>query len=168
MEIKIREALPSDAGQILEHIKICGGETDNLSYGSEGLKLSIEEEKKFLENLLKSKNQIMLVAETNGSIVGTANYSTSNIKRMSHRGTIGVCVQKKFWKRGIATSFMKQLIKFGREEAKGEIISLKVRSDNDSAIHLYKKFGFKKIGTFEGYYRIGDELIDVLFMNLKL
>lgn len=168
MKFLLREAQPNDSKQIIEHTKICGSETDNMSYGSEGLQISVEEEERFLENLLNSNNQIMLVAEVNGVIVGTANYSTSNVKRLSHRGSIGLCVQKKFWNQGIATSLLEYLIRFGREEAKAKIISLGVRSDNEPAIHLYKKFGFEKIGTFEGYYQIDNKLIDVDFMNLKL
>ena len=168
MDFEIREALPSDAEQILLNAKICGGETDNLSYGKEGFSYTLEQEEEFLKNLLKSQNQILFVAEVDSKIVGIASYTTSNIKRLSHRGSIGLCVQKKFWNQGMATSFMEHLIKFGKEEAEAKIISLGVRSDNQVAIHLYKKFGFEKIGTFEGYYEIDNELIDVDYMNLKL
>lgn len=168
MKINIREALPSDAEKILEHIKICGSETDNLSYGEEGLPITIEEEEKFLEDLLNCDNEIMLVAEVNGMIVGTANYSTLNNRRMSHRGTIGLCVQRKFWNQGIATNLIETLIKFAKEKAKSKIISLEVRSDNKAAIHLYKKFGFEKIGTFESYFEIDGDLIDFDYMYLKI
>ncbi len=168
MKINIREALPSDARQILEHIKICGSETDNLSYGEEGLPITIEEEKRILQELLNCNNEIMLVAEVNGMIVGTANYSTLNNRRMSHHGNIGLCVQRKFWNQGIATNFIDTLIIFAKDKAKSKIISLEVRSDNKTAIHLYKKFGFKKIGTFEGYFEIDGDLIDFDYMYLKI
>lgn len=168
MKINIREALPSDARQILEHIKICGSETDNLSYGEEGLSITIEEEKRILQELLNCDNEIMLVAEINGMIVGTANYSTLKNRRMSHRGNIGLCVQRKFWKQGIATNFIDTLIVFAKDKAKSKIISLEVRSDNKTAIHLYKKFGFEKIGTFEGYFEIDGDLIDFDYMYLKI
>lgn len=168
MKINIRETLPSDARQILEHIKICGSETDNLSYGEEGLPITIEEEKRILQELLNCDNEIMLVAEVNGMIVGTANYSTLKNRRMSHRGNIGLCVQRKFWNQGIATNFIDTLIVFAKDKAKSKIISLEVRSDNKTAIHLYKKFGFEKIGTFEGYFEIDGDLIDFDYMYLKI
>lgn len=53
MNFKIRRALPSDAEQILEHTRICGGETDNMSLGSEGFRITIADEAKFLEKLKK-------------------------------------------------------------------------------------------------------------------
>lgn len=168
MDFTIREALPSDAKEIIEHTKICGSETDNMSYGPEGIQISVKEEEKFLEGVLNNSKQIMLVAEINGVIVGTANYTTSNVSRLDHRGSIGLCVQRKYWNMGIATSFMEHLIKFGKEESKSKNISLAVRSDNHVAIQLYEKFGFKKIGTFEGYYEIDNKLIDVDYMILKL
>ena len=166
MKINIREALPSDAEKILEHIKICGSETDNLSYGEEGLPITIEEEERFLQELLNIDNEIMLVAEVNGIIVGTANCSTLNNKRMSHRGTIGLCVQKKFWNQGIATNLIETLIKFAKDKAKSKIISLEVRSDNKTAIHLYKKFGFEKIRLRENYYSLTHEDAFIMLKEL--
>lgn len=168
MKINIRESLSSDAEQILEHLKICGSETDNMSYGEEGLPITNEEEERILQELLNSDNEIMLVAEVNGIIVGTANYSSSKNRRMSHRGSIGLCVQRKFWNKGIATNLIETLIRFAKEKAKSKIISLEVRSDNKAAIHLYKKFGFEKIGTFEGYFDIDGDLIDFDYMYLKI
>lgn len=168
MNFRIREAIPSDAEQILEHTRICGAETNNMSYGAEGLTMTVEEEADFLEKLNNSDNQIMLVAEMDEVIVGTANYFTSNRKRMSHRGSIGLSVQKQYWNQGIASSFIKELIRFAKEKAGAKIISLEVKCDNEVAIYLYKKFGFKKFATFEGYFEINEELIDFDYMNLKL
>ena len=43
-----------------------------------------------------------------------------------------------------------------------------VSAENEAAIHLYRKFGFEKIGTFKGYFKIGEELIDFDIMELFL
>lgn len=168
MERKIRPAKPSDAEQILDHTKICGGETDNMSYGEEGFNITIEEEEKILEKIGKSQKQALFVAEVDGQIVGTGTYTGSNNKRMAHRGSIGLCVQKLYWSQGIGSALIEALIGFGKNTGQAKIISLGVRSDNHAAIHLYEKYGFKKIGTFEGYYEIEGKLIDVDYMNLKL
>ena len=66
-----------------------------MNYGAKGLPMTVEEEADFLEKLNNSDNQIMLVAEMDEVIVGTANY-------------------------------------------------------------LYKKFGFKELATFEGYFEINE------------
>lgn len=49
-----------------------------------------------------------------------------------------------------------------------EIISLEVRSDNERAIKLYKKFGFEKIGIYKGFFKIDEEYIDFELMNLYM
>ena len=40
MNILITKAMPEDAKEILEYLKKIGGETDNLTFGSEGLLIS--------------------------------------------------------------------------------------------------------------------------------
>ena len=42
-------------------------------------------------------------------------------------------------------------------------ISLEVKNDNDPAIHLYEKFGFKKVAIRKGYYHG----IDAILMERK-
>lgn len=40
--IIIREALAKDAEQMIEYLKIVGGETDNLTFGETGLPVTVE------------------------------------------------------------------------------------------------------------------------------
>ena len=40
----ITRARPEDAAALLDYLKIVGGETDNLSFGAEGVPLAPEEE----------------------------------------------------------------------------------------------------------------------------
>ena len=47
-EFDIREATPEDAEKIIAYLAQVGGETDYLSFGKEGLPISIEEEEKFI------------------------------------------------------------------------------------------------------------------------
>ncbi len=168
MKIIIEKAIPSDAEEILELTKIFGSESDNLSYGEEGINQSIESEMKYLKALQDNSSNVFLLAKLDGKIIATANYSSYEKKRLSHRGEIGLCVLKKYWNKGIGTKLLKEILVFAKESAKSEIISLEVRSDNVSAIHLYKKFGFKKVGTFKGYFKIDNEYIDFDIMQLNI
>ena len=168
MDYIIETATPNDAEAILTLTKVCGAETDNLSYGEEGLSISVEQEKVYLQSVLKSDKDIFYVAKIGQSIVGTANYFTFSKKRMAHRGELGLCVRKSAWGKGIGRALTEKILDFAKNQAQADIISLEVRSDNIRAIKLYQNLGFKKIGTFEGYFKIDDQLINFDIMELKL
>lgn len=168
MSIIIEKAQPQDAKEILEFLKITGGETDNLTFGSEGIPISVEAEEKYIESLLNSNSSVMLAAKKDGKIVGTASFQGFERERMKHRGEIAVSVLKSEWGQGIGKMLMETVIKFAKETAKAEIISLEVRSDNERAIGLYKKFGFEKIGEYKGFFKINGKYIDFDLMNLYL
>ena len=95
--LEIRKVKISDAKDILEYFKIIGGETDNLSFGPEGIPITIEAEEEYIKNILNSKNQLFLVAVDGKEIVGTATFSGLNGMRVAHRGEISVAVKKSMW-----------------------------------------------------------------------
>ena len=50
-DIVIEKAKPEDAKALLGFLYIIGGETDNLTFGAEGLPISVEEEQDYLASL---------------------------------------------------------------------------------------------------------------------
>ena len=80
--VNIRKARPEDAENILSLLKIMGGETDNLTFGAAGIPFSVQQEAEYLEGLADSKTDLDLVAETDGELCGTANYSQMKRRRM--------------------------------------------------------------------------------------
>ena len=44
----IERARPEEAAELLDYLKIVGGETNNLSFGAEGVPLSLEAEQDYL------------------------------------------------------------------------------------------------------------------------
>lgn len=164
--IEIVRAKGQDTEALLEYLKIVGSETDNLSFGAEGVLLDVEEERKYLDQQTKSLNDIQLLAKANGEIIGTASLIRKK-KRMSHRAEFGISVKKAWWNCGVASTLMEYILEFAKSTGV-EQINLEVRSDNKRAITLYKKFGFHKLCTFPGFFKIDGELIDFDFMNLEI
>lgn len=165
----IRKAAVSDAENILEYCKAVGAETDNLKFGAEGISLTVEKEREYLKSFTDSDKQLYLVAEENNEIVGTAVFSGLSKARLSHRAEISISVKKAMWGNHIGTRFMERIIDFAKNTAHTEIISLEVRSDNERAISLYRRFGFEKIGTFDGYMKVNgkDVSCDIMRLNLS-
>ncbi|WP_274656975.1 GNAT family N-acetyltransferase [Streptococcus equinus] len=165
--VTIREAKASDAKAIIEFCYQIGSETDNLSYGSEGIGLSVADEESILAEIQNADTSFFLLAEVNNQIVGTCNCSGFRKKRLAHRAEIGIAVKKSNWNQGIGRKLMTQLIALAKQSGL-KILSLEVRSDNKSAIHLYENLGFQKIGTFKGFMEVDGLLIDFDIMELVM
>jgi len=163
--IEIRRALPEDAEQMLKNLKIIGKETDNLTFGEEGLPFTVEQEQEYIKSL-EGTRSVFFVALVDGKIVGDASFTAESRERMAHRGEFGVSILKEYWGRGIGGMLLEKIIDFARNEAKAEIISLEVRSDNTRAIKLYEKYGFIKTGTFPKAFKVRGEYADIDTMVL--
>ena len=166
MSFTIEKAKPEDAAALLDYLRAVGGESDNLTFGAEGIPATVEEETAFLEKNTTSPRSIMLLAKEDGEIIGDGHIEAFS-RRLSHRAGLGITVRKKAWGRGVGTALMERLIAHAREKEL-EIIELQVRSDNLRAIRLYEKFSFQKIGHYPKFLKIGDVYASCELMNLYL
>ena len=166
MDIRIEKAAPTDAAMLLEYLRQVGGEMDNLTFGSEGMPFSVEAEAEFISSVENSIDNIMLLAKSDEKIVGCASLSRLP-RRMRHRGDFAISVAKEYWNKGIGSQLLNNIIAFAKEN-NFDSIDLQVRSDNKSAIHLYEKYGFKKIGRHPAFFKIENEDISFDIMCLDL
>ena len=164
--IEIREARAEDAEALLAYVKRIGGESDNLTFDGNGFPITVEQEQHFLENVHSDPGSIHLIALKDGKIIADGSLSGFP-RRMSHRAGLGISVVRDEWNHGIGSMLMERLIGFAKESGI-ELINLEVRADNDSAIHLYEKYGFRSIGTSPAYFKIGDQYFDFVLMVLDL
>ena len=167
MEIIYREATPADAQALLDYLKTVGGESDNLTFGAEGLPVTAEQEEVFLSGMQNNPNFLMLSAFDGDEIVGNASISRLPRARFAHRWEIAISVRKSHWGCGIGSNLLNRLIEFAKNNG-AEVISLEVRSDNERAKALYHKFGFEQFGTYRKFFKINGEYFDADYMNLYL
>ena len=165
-DIIIKEAQPGDAEKLLNYMKRIGGETDNLTYGAEGVSIPIEKEAEFLRIVANDPHSVFYCAWKDTELVGTANLSGLP-RRMSHRAEMGISVLKDEWNNGVGAMLMSHLVEYANDNGI-EIINLEVRSDNAAAIHLYEKYGFNKTGTIPAFFKIDSEYVDFDVMSLDL
>ena len=162
----IERARAEDAAALLDYLKIVGGETENLSFGAEGVPLTPEEEQTYLGKQCESADNVQYLAKVNDEIIGTASLNRKP-RRMSHRGEFGISLKKAWWGCGAASALTGAVLAFAKENG-FEQLNLEVRSDNIRAIRLYEKFGFRKMCTFPRFFKINGEYIDFDLMNLDL
>lgn len=106
-----------------------------------------------LDNSLISKDEVIsflkdnpfakyIICIDNNTIVGFLYYSDIYDRIEINQ----ITVFPKYRNNGYGSMFMNYLISFDKP------ISLEVKSDNTIAIHLYEKYGFKKVSVRKGYY----------------
>ena len=162
----IERARPEDAAALLTYLKIVGGETQNLSFGAEGVPLSLEAEQAYLRAQFGSSDNVQYLAKVNGEIIGTASLNRKP-NRMRHRGVFGISLKKAWWGCGAASALTEAVLAFAMENGFSQL-NLEVRSSNARAIRLYEKYGFRKLCTFPHFFLIDGEYIDFDLMNLEL
>ena len=168
MDYVIRKATSSDAEELLRYLKQIGSESDNLTFGEEGMPFSLEAEQKFLESLEKSDSTVIFCAFDGDKLIADISVQRVTRDRLKHRGNIGISVLKDYWRNGIGTSLMKTALDYSKNVMGMEVVTLEVRCDNERAIRLYEKFGFKITGTIPAMMKINGELIDCYTMTLFL
>ncbi|WP_308514206.1 ribosomal protein S18-alanine N-acetyltransferase [uncultured Turicimonas sp.] len=117
-------------------------------------------EKSFLSSM-KEHHSYCIVSK-NGSKESVAGYvvfsSVFDEGELLHIG-----VSKEFQKKGLAGRMLSFMNEFG-DANKIKKWFLEVRRSNDPAVALYKKFGFKTVGTRKNYYKTPTGREDALIM----
>lgn len=166
MNVIIEKVNTKDAAAMIEYLKQIGAETDNLTFGSEGLSITLEAEEMYIKEIEESSSDVMFVAKVDGKIVGDASLNRLP-RRMSHRGDFGIAVAKAYWNQGIGSRLLEKILDFAKDND-FKIIDLQVRTDNLRAIHLYEKYGFKKIGVHPAFFEINNKYVSFDYMCLEL
>ncbi len=138
----IREAEKEDASRIIDYINKVGKETDLLTFGEGGFGITVDKEAEFIEGISKSDNQLMICAFIEDELVGQLVFTGGSRPRIKHAGEFGITVLKEHWGKGVGSELISYLIRWAKETKIVRKINLRVRSDNQNAISLYRKLGF--------------------------
>ena len=108
------------------------------------------QESEFLKEKTESKNEIEIVAEINGKIVGTAGIDAVGGKfKISHRADFGIAILKEYCGLGIGSALTNACIECARAAGFSQL-ELNVVAENKAAVSLYKKLraAKKRIAAF--------------------
>lgn len=166
--LTLRKPTEDDAGEIIIYLNIVGGESDNLLFGKNEFHLTVEEEREFIRRLNYDNSKLMILGLIDNNIVGIAQISSSNRKRIAHNSEIAISVKKDYWRQGIGSRMMEELIHFAKEQGTIKNISLGVKASNHNAIKLYEKFGFKKVGLHKNFFNINGQYDAKILMDLHI
>jgi len=164
----IREANIFDAQNILNYLNCVAGESDNLTFGLNEFGCSILEEEAIIEDYQAHDNALYLIGVIDRKIVSILTFSGGMRARTKHAGELGISVLSEKCQLGVGTHMMQTMIHWAMDTGIVTKINLKVVKDNEMAIHLYKKFGFKVEGINTRSMKIDGVYVDCIFMGLEL
>jgi RimJ/RimL family protein N-acetyltransferase len=166
--ITIRKAKIEDAQAVLQYLDQIGKESDNLTFGEEGIGYTLEDEEKMIQSYDENLNSTMFIALDSNQIVSIGNLSASKRERTKHISVLGISVLKSHWNMGIGKQMMNTLIEFAKQAPDTKAVHLEVRSDNCVAIQLYESVGFKKNTTIPKMMFVKDTYYDIDLMIHEL
>jgi RimJ/RimL family protein N-acetyltransferase len=164
----IRKPDSSDAEKMIEYLNIVGGESDNLLFGKDEFRLTVEQEIEHIKNMNQNTNGLMIIGCIGEKIASIAQISGEGRKRIAHNSEVAISVKKEYWGNGIGSAMMSALIHFAKETDKIKNISLGVKASNNTAMKLYEKMGFVKIGVHKNFFYIDGNFDDEILMDLSI
>ena len=165
-QLVLRRPIVEDATKMVDYLNVVGGESENLLFGKGEFRLTVEQEMEHIKSINKDVNSLMILGIFDNNIVSVAQISSNNRKRIEHNSEIAISVRKDYWRIGIGSCVMSELLRFAKENNKIKNISLGVKASNKNAIAMYEKFGFKKIGVHKDYFKVDGNYDDEILMDL--
>ncbi len=163
--ITIRVVDKNDAQKLMDFINPIFAEDTFLLRGPKDLVKDIKEQEKYVKEQLKKlrkKEGFLFLAVYEDKIIASTDLRRGQF-RHKHMGEIGITVSQDFREEGIG----QKLLELVEQEAK--TLSLKALylacfACNPRAIHVYEKWGMKKVGVLPKAYEYKDELVDGITM----
>lgn len=152
-ELHLRNVAKEDAQKVCDLFRLTHGQTDFLLAYPEESSFTVRQEEEFLNGLLESPREIMLLAELDGSLAGCASVCAVGSKyKVCHRAEFGISVDKAFWNLGVGRALTQAAIECAKT-AQYSYLELSVVANNDRAVRMYQKAGFQEYGIHPKGFR---------------
>ena len=142
----LRNGTEQDGAAVWEIFNLTHAQTDYLlSYPDEN-SLTAQQESQFLKEKTAAEDEIEILAEVDGRVVGTAGIECVGRKeKVRHRATFGISVDKACWGLGIGRALTEACIACAKAAGYAQL-ELDAVAENEAALALYKSVGFVEYG----------------------
>ena len=129
-------------------------------------KQTVEGQHQWIQQKQENPNELLIVAEVEGDVVGWLVFQTEGRFKTRHTGKFGVMLREQARGKGLGTELVKYLIDWAQQHPEIEKISLFTFATNTRAIALYEKLGFIEEGRKTKEYKLADgTYIDDVIMS---
>lgn len=159
-EIAIRPATPHDAAAIC--LIYNQGIEDRIATLDTDLRTP-EERRQWL--LSRGPRHPVIVAESGGEIVGWGSLNIFNPRKAYHFvADFSVYVDRGWRGKGVGSRLLARLIELGRELGYHKLV-LSAFPWNEGGMALYRKFGFRTVGTYREQGKLDGKWVDTIIME---
>ena len=165
----LRNGTASDGQALLDIFNLTHTQTDYLLTYPEEHSYTAEDEAELLRRKTDSVDEIELLAELDGKVVGSAGIgSVGRKEKIRHRAEFGISVDKAYWGLGIGRALTEACVECTKKAGYAQL-ELEVVAENKSALALYKSVGFKEYGRNpKGFRSRFTGWQEVVLMRLEL
>ncbi|MTI71317.1 MAG: GNAT family N-acetyltransferase [Firmicutes bacterium] len=166
-KIIIRKANIQDAKKMVDYFNKVSGESEFFTFREGEYYKSVKEEKEMIRKINMESNSLYLVVEYQDEIIGNLILKGERGPFIRHSVEFGISICKRLWNKGIGNELLTYMIKWCKDNKEIKKINLAVREDNH-AIKLYEKVGFKKEGVRKKYMYRFNKFYDAVLMGMDL
>lgn len=142
----LRNGTAADAREVLDNFVRNHEQTDFLTTYPDEIAFTVEQEAKYLQAKADSPNEVELVAEMDGRIVGQAGIeSLGKTDKVRHRADFGISIDEGCWGLGMGRALTRACIALAKRAGYAQL-ELQAVADNEHALALYKSEGFTEYG----------------------
>ncbi|MRG47726.1 GNAT family N-acetyltransferase [Chitinophaga sp. SYP-B3965] len=169
-KLVIRRPEVSDAQACLDCFLQLTQETDFLLYThEEAKKFDLAAEEAFIRSYLHHPDNLFLIAEADGEVVGTLSLNQARFQKQKHMALMGVAVLHRYWNMGIGRRLLTAAIRWVEEHPHITTIHFEVLATNERAIQLYRNFNFIEHGRIpQGLRQTNGDWIDLVVMSKRI
>ena len=142
----LRNGTAEDGQALLNIFNITHAQTDFLLTYPEESSYTAQQEAEFLKQKAESADEIEILAELNGEVVGTAGIEcVARKEKTRHRAEFGISVDKSYWGLGIGRALAEACMECAKSAGYVQV-ELEAVAENKNALALYKSVGFVEYG----------------------
>ena len=165
----LRNGTAEDGRALLDVFNLTHAQTDFLLTYPEESTHTAQQEADYLARKAQSTDEIEILAELDGTVIGTAGIGcVARKEKTRHRAEFGISVDKTYWGLGVGRALTGACIECARTAGYVQLELMAV-AENKAALALYKSVGFVEYGRNpKGFRSRSTGWQELVLMRLEL
>lgn len=156
-----------DAADLVQYLYDTAADTPFVLRTPEEIRYTVEGEERFLQNVVDSANDCMILCEVDGHIAGNCQLSFNTRVKTRHSCSVAIALRKAYWGNGIGSAMFEAMEGLARQREGVIQMDLEFIEGNARARGLYEKAGFRIVGVHPDYIRQVDGTMAALYIMQK-